>query len=194
MVSTILEPLSAFRGRPETLRTTRYIRCCFLGGCRRVPRCPLSSNPKLSTQEKRSIEDALLLSLRHRWTLAGITDSPLFVCRDHSTPPLLGDKHGMESLASRWSYAENSWFLTRSSDNTNVHLARFIAGAERAGLDVRDSQNVRVEQRALGGLLRLLTVNRAFAGLPSASVDASEMCFPFVVRQVCRELVFSDAI
>ena len=29
------------------------------------------------------------------WTLSGSADYPLFVCRDHSTPPLLGSKHGV---------------------------------------------------------------------------------------------------
>ena len=40
-------------------------------------------------------------------TLAGNADSPLFVCRDHSTPPLLGSKHGMGSLGFHWWYADN---------------------------------------------------------------------------------------
>ena len=30
----------------------------------------------------------------------------LLFCRDHSTPPLLGSKHGMRSLGFRWSYAD----------------------------------------------------------------------------------------
>ena len=30
-------------------------------------------------------------------TLAGSADSSLVVCRDHSTPPLLGSKHGIAS-------------------------------------------------------------------------------------------------
>ena len=52
-------------------------------------------------------------------TLAGSADSPFFVCRDHSTPPLLGSKHGMESLGFSSSYAENFWVLTRGANNTN---------------------------------------------------------------------------
>ena len=36
-------------------------------------------------------------------TLKGSADSPLFVCRDHSAPPLLGCKHDMGSLGFRWS-------------------------------------------------------------------------------------------
>ena len=38
-------------------------------------------------------------------SLAGSADSPVFVCRDHSTPPLLGSKHGTRSVGFRWSYA-----------------------------------------------------------------------------------------
>ena len=43
-------------------------------------------------------------------TPTGSADSPLFVCRDHSTPPLLGRKHGRGPLGIRWSYADS---LTR---------------------------------------------------------------------------------
>ena len=47
---------------------------------------------------------------------------PLFVCRDHSTPPLLGSKHGMGSLRFRWLCADNFWVLIRGANNTDVHL------------------------------------------------------------------------
>ena len=40
-------------------------------------------------------------------TLPGSADAPLFVCDDHSAPPLLGRQHGMGSVGSRWSYADN---------------------------------------------------------------------------------------
>ena len=36
-----------------------------------------------------------------------VLDYPLFVCRDHSAPPLLGCKHGMGSAGFRWSFADN---------------------------------------------------------------------------------------
>ena len=39
-------------------------------------------------------------------TLTGSADSPLFVCCDHSTPPLLGSKYGLGSAGFRWSYAD----------------------------------------------------------------------------------------
>ena len=50
--------------------------------------------------------------------LAGNADSLLFVCRDHSSPPLLGSKHGMGSVGFRWSCAHNSGFLTPGADDT----------------------------------------------------------------------------
>ena len=71
-------------------------------------------------------------------TLTGSVDSPLFVCRDHSTPPLLGTRHGLGSAGFCWSYADNFWVLARGSDCTDVHLARLIAGVQKAGLDVHD--------------------------------------------------------
>ena len=71
-------------------------------------------------------------------TLARSADSPLFVCRDHSTPPLLGSKHGMGPLGFRWSYADNFGLLARGADCTNVHLARLIAGLKKVRLDVHD--------------------------------------------------------
>ena len=46
------------------------------------------------------------------------------VCRDHSTPPLLGSKHGMGSLGFRWPCADNFGVLARGANCTSVHLAR----------------------------------------------------------------------
>ena len=71
-------------------------------------------------------------------TLAGRADSPLFICFDHSTPPLLGSKQGMGSLGFRLSYADNFGVLARGANCTNAHLARLIAGVKKAGLDVHD--------------------------------------------------------
>ena len=38
----------------------------------------------------------------------------------------------------RWSYADNFGVLARGANCTNVHLARLIAGVQKAGLDVHD--------------------------------------------------------
>ena len=54
-------------------------------------------------------------------------DSTLFVCRDHSTPPLLACKHG----GFRWSYAVNLGVVARGANNhNNVHLACLVAGVK----------------------------------------------------------------
>ena len=105
--------------------TTRSIRCSSLDGCRHFLPCPLFSHLEFVTQEKRSIDrrrlalDSLIypvpttLPLGFSWvmcfcqdvtdkcTLAGSADSPLFVGRDHSAPPLLGSKHGTGSVGFR---------------------------------------------------------------------------------------------
>ena len=83
-------------------------------------------------------------------TLAGSADSPLFVCRDHSTPPLLGSEHGMGSLGFRWSCADNVGVLARGANCTSVHLARLIAGVQRASLDVHDVAPVSGSADVLG--------------------------------------------
>ena len=62
-----------------------------------------------------------------------------FICRDHSTPPLLGSKHGMRSAGFRCSYADNLEVLARGANCTNAHLARLIAGVQKACLDVHDT-------------------------------------------------------
>ena len=83
-------------------------------------------------------------------TLARSADSPLCVCRDHSTPPLLGSKHGMGSLGFRWSYADTCGVLARAEDCTNVHLARVFAGAQKAGLDFHDISRAKESADVLG--------------------------------------------
>ena len=80
-------------------------------------------------------------------TLSGSADSHLFVCRDHSKPLLLGSKHGMGSRGFRWSYADNFWVLARCND---VHLARLIAGVQKAGLDVHDTSPAHGSADVLG--------------------------------------------
>ena len=71
-------------------------------------------------------------------TLAESEGSPLFVCREHSTPALLGCKHGIGSLGFRWSYVDNFGVLARGANCTNVHLVRLIAGVNTACRDVHD--------------------------------------------------------
>ena len=138
-----------------------FIGCGFLGGRRRSSHCPLLSDRKLGIQERRLIEDVLFailwkdpvpstLPVGLSWTmffcqavtdhctLAGSSDSSLFVCRDHSASPLLGSKHGMGSVGVRWSYADNVGVLARGANCTNVHLARLLAGGKNASLDVHD--------------------------------------------------------
>ena len=67
--------------------------------------------------------DSFLSRCRGSLHARGSADSPLFVCRDHSTPPLLGSKHGLGSAGFRWSYADNFWVvLARGANCTNVHL------------------------------------------------------------------------
>ena len=70
--------------------------------------------------------------------LAGGAVLLFFICRDHTTPPLLGSRHGMGSLGFRWSYADNFWVVARGANLTNVHLARLIAGVEKARHDVHE--------------------------------------------------------
>ena len=67
-------------------------------------------------------------------TLAESAESPLF-----GTPPLLGSEHGMGLLGFRWSIADNFGVLARGANCTNVHLARLIAGVQKACLDVHDT-------------------------------------------------------
>ena len=71
-------------------------------------------------------------------TVEGSADSLPFVCRDNSTPPLLGSKHGLGSAGFHQWYADNFWVLARGANCTHNHLARLIAGAQKAGLDVHD--------------------------------------------------------
>ena len=62
----------------------------------------------------------------------------LFVCRDHSTPPLVNmawDR--MVSVGRTLTIWE---VLVRGANCTNVHLARLIAGLQKAGLNVHDKR------------------------------------------------------
>ena len=83
-------------------------------------------------------------------TLAGSADSLLLVCRDHSTPPLLGSKHGMGSLGFRWSYADSFGVLPRGANCTDAHLARLIAGVQKADLDIYDTSLASGSANVLG--------------------------------------------
>ena len=77
-------------------------------------------------------------------TVSGSAESP------HSTAPLLGSKHVMGSRGFRWSYADNCGVLARGENCTNVHLARLIAGVQKAGLDVHDKSLAIGSADALG--------------------------------------------
>ena len=65
-----------------------------------------------------------------------VADHCTLVCHGHSTPPLLGSKHGMGSDGFRWSYADNFGILALGANCTDIHLAHNIAGVQKAGLDV----------------------------------------------------------
>ena len=67
--------------------------------------------------------DVLLSGCHGPCTLAGSADSPLFICRDHSAPPLFGGKHGLPTILE---------FLPAPT------AARFISGVKKVGLDFHD--------------------------------------------------------
>ena len=69
------------------------------------------------------------------WTTArfpGSADYPIFVSRDHSTPPL-------HCVASAGLVLTILGIPARGDNSTDVHLARLVAGVKRAGLDVLDT-------------------------------------------------------
>ena len=72
-------------------------------------------------------------------TLTTCAHYHLFVCRDHSTPPLRSSQCGLGSDGFRWSQAGNLGSLARGANCTNVHLAHLIAGVQGDGLDVHAS-------------------------------------------------------
>ena len=145
--------MSNFRARLKTLKTglsvrpasrTRFIRCGFLGGCRRFSHGLLFSHARSWVHRKndgsktscsRFFDVSCSYGPLHAHGKCGFL---LFVCRDHSAPPLLGGKHGMGSLGFRSSYADNFGVLVRGANSANVHLARFIAIVKRDGLDVHE--------------------------------------------------------
>ena len=133
----------------------RFIRCAFWDGCSRffALSAVLASEVGYAGKtinQRRLDPDSLIypvpttLPIGFSWamvicqdftdhcTLAESEDSALFVFRDHSTPALLGCKHGIGSLGFRWSYVDNFWVLARGGNCTNVHLARLIAGVNKA--------------------------------------------------------------
>ena len=135
----------------EPMLRTRSIRCGFPGGFRRFSR-PLSSYPKLWTQEKRSIEDVLLPIVMSCPcdTASGFFLGGVFLPRCHKSlyatrlfssvvtrphHPCSVASVASDSLAS----ADNFGDLARGSHCTNVHLARLMAGVQKAGIDIRDT-------------------------------------------------------
>ena len=70
-------------------------------------------------------------------TLSGSADSRLSICREHSTPLLLGSEHGMGSRGFRRSYADNFWVLARGGTCTDVHdISRASGCADVLGYEV----------------------------------------------------------
>ena len=60
------------------------------------------------------------------------------VVTDHSTPLMLGCENGLGYAGFHWSCADNFGVLARGADCTSVHLARRIAGVQKAGVHVHD--------------------------------------------------------
>ena len=107
----------------------------------------MSSRAKLGTQEKRSIKDVLLQILccvlshdtangfflgcvfcpdvTDHCMFPGNADSPLFVCRDHSSPPLFGSKHGMGSwaFAGRMLTISGIWLTAQTALTFILHFS-----------------------------------------------------------------------
>ena len=140
----------------------RFTCCAFLDGCKRFfLHFPLFSHPKLVTQAKNdqprktcsrfldfycSYDTATRCSwmmffcqdATNHCTLSESCDTPLFICRDHSAPPLLVCKHGVGLRGFRCSFANNFGALAGGAKCTNVHLALVTAGVQKARLDVHD--------------------------------------------------------
>ena len=74
--------------------------------------------PLCQTQARAGFSRAMFFcqDVTDHGTLTGSAGSLLFVCRDHSTPPLLGSKKGIGSASFRWSYADNLGDLTRRKE------------------------------------------------------------------------------
>ena len=134
----------------------RSIRCAFLDGCRPFFALPAVLASEVgymgkTIEQKRLAPDSLIIPVfttlpigflgrcfsvkKSRTTVLSLEVIILFICGDHSTPPLHGGGtwHGVA-----WSYADNFWVLARGANRTNIHLARLIAGVKKASLDVHD--------------------------------------------------------
>ena len=68
-------------------------------------------------------------------TLAGSADFPPVVCRDRSTPPLLGSEHGLGSAGFRWSCADNFGCIGSRRTLHNGHES-FLALSNRGALSI----------------------------------------------------------
>ena len=136
--------------------------------------CPLSSHPKLLTREKRSMEEDLhpipgfILFLQHtqegfvgrcfsvrmsRITARSRAVLTLLFLFAVTTPHqrCLVANMALDPLASVGGMLTILGVLARGADCTNVHLARLIAGAKKASLDVHDISLARGSADVPGG-------------------------------------------
>ena len=122
--------------------------------------CPLFSHPKLASREtveqKRLAPEALIYrvpttlpmgfssamffcqDVTDHCTLAGSAESPLFVCRRCSAANMAWDRLvSVGRLLTIWG------FWARGENCTNVHLARLVAGLQKAGLDIHNTSRAK---------------------------------------------------
>ena len=97
------------------------------------------------------------------YTLAGSADSPLVVYT------IAARKHGLGSLGFRWSYADNFGGLVRGANCTNFHLARLIAGVQKARLDIHD-----------------ISLARRSADVLCCEVSPANSCFSGTGKRIAR--------
>ena len=100
----------------------------------------------LDSKKKRSylasnrifMADVFCHEVKDRCTLSAGTDSPLFVFRDHSAPPLTGCKRGLGSAGFRWSFAGKfeHWLAAKFPLTVILHLS---AGEQKTSLDVHET-------------------------------------------------------
>ena len=174
--------------------------CMF---CRSFLSCPLFSQSEVgytgkTVDQTRLAPDSLLcpvptiLPIGFYWamffcqdvtdhgTLAGGAGSPLFVC-DHSTPPLLGSKHGMGSLGFRWSYADIFGVLARGTSHCSC-----TEGPTRCSRHITCQRKCRCSQLRSVSIQRVLQWNG-----PTQSHGRSLRAVAFAVGRRSSSMVTS---